>query len=258
MANNIHPTAIIQNGAQLGDNVTVGPYCVIGPDVKIGDGTTLLSHVVIDGHTAIGKRCEIFPFACVGMKTQDLKYAVGNITYVEIGDDTVIREYATIHLGTKDGEATKVGSNCLIMSHCHVAHGCVLGNHVIMSSAAMIAGEVSIEDYAILGGKCGVHQFCRIGTHAMVGGMASIRQDVPPYMIVDGNPAETQAPNSVGLQRRGFSAESRAALKDAFRILYREGLNRTQAIERIQYEVVDLPEIQRLVAFYKTSQRGVL
>ena len=209
MANNIHSTAIIQNGAQLGDNVTVGPYCVIGPDVKIGD-------------------------------------------------DTVIREYATIHLGTKDGEATRVGSNCLIMSHCHVAHGCVLGNHVIMSSAAMIAGEVIVEDMAILGGKCGVHQFCRIGTLAMIAGMTSIRQDAPPYMIIDGNPGAAQAPNMVGLQRRGFSAETRSIIKDAFRLLYREGLNRSQAIERIQYEVPDCPEIKHLIEFYKSSQRGVL
>ena len=257
MATTIHPTAILHPGAQLGEDVTVGPYCVIGPNVKIGDGSTLQSHALLDGHTTLGKRCEIFPFACVGMKTQDLKYA-GGTTYLEIGDETVIREYASIHLGTRDGEATRVGSNCLIMSHCHVAHGCVVGNHVIMSSGSMIAGEVLVEDMAILGGKCGVHQFCRIGTMAMIAGMASIRQDAPPYMIVDEFPAVAKAPNIVGLQRRGLSNEVRTAIKDAFRILYREGLNRTQALERIQYEVADLPEIKHLVEFYKTSQRGVL
>ena len=254
---NIHPTAIIHAGAQLGENVTVGPYCVVGPCVKIGDGATLVSHVVMDGRTTIGRRCEVFPFACIGMKTQDLKYA-GGATYVEVGDDTVLREYATIHLGTKDGEVTRVGSKCLIMSYCHIAHGCVVGNEVIMSSAAMIAGEVTIEDKAIVGGKAGVHQFCRIGAMAMVGGMASVMQDVPPYMLVEGNPAATRAPNIVGLQRRGFSDEARAAIKDAFRLLYREGLNRSQAIERIQYEVADLPEIRHLVAFYKSSSRGVI
>ncbi len=254
---NIHPTAIVHDGAQLAGDVTVGPYCIIGPNVKIGDGTTLISHVVIDGHTTIGRRCEIYPFACIGMKTQDLKYA-GGTTYVEVGDDTVLREYVTIHLGTKDGEVTRVGSGCLIMSYCHIAHGCVVGNQVIMSSAAMIAGEVFIEDKAIVGGKAGVHQFCRIGTMSMTGGCASVRQDVPPYMIVDGNPAATQAPNIIGMQRRGLSQETRTAVKDAFRILYREGLNRTQALERIQYEVADCPEIQHLVEFYKTSQRGVL
>ncbi|MCL1887932.1 MAG: acyl-ACP--UDP-N-acetylglucosamine O-acyltransferase [Kiritimatiellaeota bacterium] len=253
----IHPTAIIHPGAQLGENVTVGPYCVIGPNVKIGDGTTLISHAVVDGHATVGKRCEIYPFACVGMKTQDLKYA-GGTTCLEIGDETVIREYTNIHLGTKDGEATRVGSHCLIMSHCHIAHGCVVGNHVIMSSAAMIAGEVVVEDMAILGGKCGVHQFCRIGTMSMVGGMASVTQDIPPYMLIDGNPAAVRAPNIVGLQRRGFSPEARSAIKDAFRLLYREGLNRTQALERIQYEVADLPEIRHLTGFFKASQRGVL
>ena len=257
MANTIHPTAIVHANARLGDNVTIGPYCVIGPDVKIGDGSTLISHVVIDGHTTLGQRCEVFPFACIGMKTQDLKYA-GGTTYVEVGDDTVLREYVTIHLGTKDGEVTRVGSHCLIMSYCHIAHGCVVGNHVIMSSAAMIAGEVFVEDWAILGGKCGVHQFCRIGTFAMVAGMGSIRQDVPPYMIVDGNPGVTQAPNVIGLQRHGISQEVRTAIKDAFRILYREGLNRTQALERIQYDVPDFPEIQHLIEFYKASTRGVI
>jgi len=257
MSAKIHPTAIIHNGARLGDNVTVGPYCIIGPDVKIGDGATLISHVVVDGHTTIGQRCEIYPFACIGMKTMDLKYA-GGAVYVEVGDDTVLREYVTVHLGTKDGEVTRVGSNCLIMSYCHVSHGCVVGNHVIMSAASMIAGEVVIEDMAILGGKCGVHQFCRIGTMAMVAGMASLRQDAPPYMIVDGNPAATQAPNVVGLQRRGLPQETRSAIKDAFRLLYREGLNRSQAIERIQYEVTDCPEIRHLVEFYKASERGVV
>jgi len=255
--NTIHPTAILHPSAQLGDNITVGPYCVVGPDVKIGDGATLMSHVVVDGHTTLGKRCEVFPFACVGMKTQDLKYA-GGTPFVEIGDDTVLREYATVHLGTRDGEVTRVGSKCLIMAYCHVSHGCVLGNQVILSAGAMLAGEVFVEDMAILGGKCGVHQFCRIGAMAMVGGMSSIRQDVPPYMIAEGNPATTQGPNIVGLQRRGLSQEVRSAIKDAFRLLYREGLNRSQALERIQYEVADLPEIKHLVEFYKASQRGVL
>lgn len=254
---NIHPTAIVHPNARLGDNVTIGPYCVIGEHVTLGDNTNLMSHVVIDGRTTIGQRCEIFPFACLGMKTQDLKYAGGTV-YVEVGDDTVIREYVTINLGTKDGEVTRVGNKCLIMSYCHLAHGCVVGNEVIMSGNSMLAGEVIVEDKAIIGGKAGVHQFCRIGTMSMTGGCATVRQDVPPYMIVDGNPAATQAPNSIGLQRRGLSLETRTAIKDAFRILYRENLNRTQALERIQYEVQDCPEVQHLINFYKTTQRGVL
>jgi UDP-N-acetylglucosamine acyltransferase len=254
---NIHPTAIIQPGAQLDDNVTVGPYSVVGPHVKIGAGSVLQSHVVVDGHTTIGRECQLFPFACTGMKTQDLKYA-GGTTYAEIGDQTVLREFSTVHTGTRDGEVTKVGRKCLIMAYCHVAHGCVVGDNVIMSNCSQLAGEVKVEDCAIIGGMAGVHQFCRIGTLAMVGGGSGTRQDCPPYMIVDGSPAAVVGPNIVGLQRHGFSQEARSAIKEAFRVIYREGLNRTQALERIKYELPDLPEIRRLVEFYQKSERGVL
>ncbi len=255
----IHPTAIIDSQAQLAADVQVGPYAIIGPDVKIGEGTVVQAHAYISGHTTIGRRCEIFPFACIGMKSQDLKYKAGDITYVEVGDDTVLREYSTVHLGTKPGEVTKVGSRCLIMGYCHVAHGCVVGSDVIMSNLATLAGEVQVADHAIIGGMSGIHQFCRIGTHAMVGGTTKIRQDCPPYMLTENAGGETRVlgPNIVGLQRRGFSAEVRAALKEAYRLLYREGLNRSQALERIKYEVEDLPEIRILVDFYATSQRGV-
>lgn len=255
----IHPTAIIAATAQLADSVEVGPYAVIGPDVKIGEGTVVQAHAYIDGHTTIGKRCEVFPFACIGMKSQDLKYHTGDVTYVEIGDETVLREFSTVHLGTKPGEVTRIGNNCLIMAYCHVAHGCVLGNHVIMSNVATLAGEVTVEDFAIIGGLAGVHQFCRIGAHSMVGGASKVRQDCPPYMVFDGSGSEPRVvgPNIVGLQRRGFSQEVRSALKEAFRLLYREGLNRSQALERIKYEVPDLPEIKTLVEFYQSSQRGV-
>ena len=255
----IHPTAIVVAKAQLGKDVEVGPYAIIGPDVKVGEGTVVQAHAYISGHTTIGKRCEIFPFACVGMKTQDLKYQAGDITYAEIGDETVLREFSTVHLGTKPGEVTRVGCNCLIMAYCHIAHGCRVGNHVIMSNLATLAGEVTIEDFAILGGMAGVHQFCRVGTHAMIGGATKIRQDCPPYMVVDasGTDVRVAGPNIVGLQRRGFSAEVRSALKEAYKLIYREGLNRTQALERIKYEIADLPEIKILVDFYQNSQRGV-
>jgi UDP-N-acetylglucosamine acyltransferase len=255
----IHPTAIIDSKAQLADDVEVGPFAVIGPDVKIGSGTVVQAHAYLSGHTTIGKKCEIFPFACVGMKTQDLKYHAGDVTYVEVGDETVLREFSTVHLGTKLGEVTKIGGKCLIMAYCHVAHGCTVGNEVIMSNGAMLAGEVSVGDHAIIGGMVGVHQFCRIGTHAMLGGAAKIFQDCPPFMITDTHGDETRVlgPNIVGLQRRGFGPEVRAALKEAYRILYREGLNRSQALERIRYEVVDLPEIKTLVDFYAATVRGV-
>lgn len=254
----IHPTAIIAPGAEIDDGVTIGPYAIIGSHVKIGKGTVVKTHAVIDGHTTVGESCEIYPFACIGMKTQDLKYD-GSITYVKIGDRTVLREFMTIHLGTKEGESTVLGSDCLIMAYCHLAHGCKVGNHVIMSNNAQLAGEVQVDDWAIIGGMSGVHQFCRVGTHAMVGGASLLRQDAPPYMITEGHDScNVRGPNVVGLQRRGFSQETRSVLKDAFRLLYREGLNRSQALERISYEIPDIPEIQTLVKFYKDSSRGVV
>lgn len=253
---NIHPSAVIHPGAQLGEGVKIGPYSVVGANVKIGDGTVLQSHVVVDGHTTLGRQCQLFPFACIGMKTQDLKYA-GGMTYAEIGDNTVLREFSTVHTGTKDGEVTRVGRGCLIMAYCHVAHGCVLGNEVIMSNSAQLAGEVKVEDMAIIGGMTGVHQFCRIGTMAMIGGGTKVRQDCPPYMIVEGCDPQVMGPNMVGLQRRGVAPEARTALKDAFRLIYREGLNRSQALDRIKYEVPDCPEVQHLAEFYRQSTRGV-
>ena len=255
----IHPTAIVDAKAQLDSDVDVGPYAIIGPDVKIGEGTVVQAHAYVSGYTTIGKRCEIFPFACVGMKSQDLKYKAGDVTYVEVGDETVLREFSTLHLGTKPGEVTRVGSRCLIMAYCHIAHGCAVGNDVIMSNLATLAGEVTIEDFAIIGGMAGIHQFCRIGTHAMIGGATKIRQDCPPFMVVDiaGSEIRVLGPNIVGLQRRGFSSEVRAALKEAYKLIYREGLNRTQALERIKYEVPDLPEVKTLVDFYHNSTRGV-
>lgn len=256
---NIHPTAIVDSKAELAADVEVGPYAIIGPDVKIGEGTIVQAHAYVSGHTTIGKKCQIFPFACVGMKTQDLKFQEGTVTFAEIGDETVLREFSTIHLGTKPGEVTRVGSKCLIMAYCHVAHGCKVGNNVIMSNLATLAGEVTVEDSAILGGMAGIHQFCRIGAHSMVGGATKVRQDCPPYMITESVNGETKVigPNIVGLQRHGFSAEVRSSMKEAYRLLYREGLNRGQALERIKYEMDQSPEIQALIQFYADSQRGV-
>jgi UDP-N-acetylglucosamine acyltransferase len=256
---NIHATAIVDLKAELAADVEVGPFAIIGPNVKIGAGTVVQAHAYLSGHTTIGQKCQIFPFACIGTKSQDLKYQEGDVTYVEIGDNTVLREFSTVHLGTKAGEVTKVGSDCLIMAYCHVAHGCKVGNHVIMANLASLAGEVEVDDFAIVGGMTGVHQFCRIGIHAMVGGATKVRQDCPPFMITEQTTGEVRVlgPNIVGLQRRGFSKETRAALKEAYRFLYREGLNRGQALERIRYEIEQTPEIVTLVKFYAESQRGV-
>lgn len=252
----IHPTAIVAPEAILADTVSVGPYAHIGPNVTIGEGTVVQDHAYVDGHTTIGKDCKIFPFACIGMQTQDLKYD-GGITYLEIGDRNTFREFTTFHLGTKEGEKTIIGNDNLIMAYCHVAHGCILGNHIIMSNSVHLAGEVEVSDYAIIGGMSGVHQFTRIGIHAMIGGFSFIRQDAPPYMITEGRDNVTvRGPNIVGLQRRGFGPEVRSALKEAYRILYRDGLNRSQALERITYEVQEYPEILTLCEFYRTSKRG--
>ena len=255
----IHPSAIVEDGAVLGADVEVGPYAHIGPDVKIGDGTVVKQGAIIDGHTTIGSQCQIFPYACIGMKTQDLKYQDGSVSYVEIGDRTVIREFATVHLGTADGEKTVIGSDCLFMCYCHAAHGVVMGDHVICSNSVQLAGDVHLQDWAIVGGCSAVHQFCTVGKHAMVGGMARITQDIPPYMlcIPKGDEIHVAGPNAVGLARRGFDKEVVATLKEASRVLYRSGLNRSQALERIESDLEQIDEIRDLVAFYRNSKRGV-
>ena len=259
MAITIHPTAIVDKNAQLGEGVDIGPYAFVGGNVKLGAGTVVRQGAIVDGHTTIGEKCQIFPYACVGMKTQDLKYKEGSVSYVEIGDRTVIREFATVHLGTADGEKTIIGSDCLFMAYCHAAHGVILGNHVICSNNVQLAGDVHIQDWAIIGGCSASHQFCTVGKHAMVGGMVKIRQDVPPYMLCDmaDNSQKVIGPNVVGLKRRGFSTEVIQALKEAFRYIYHSGLNRSQALERVENDVEPFAEVKDLVAFYRNSTRGV-
>ena len=255
----IHQTAIVEDGAQLGADVEIGPYAHIGPNVKLGDGTTVGQGAIVDGHTTIGEKCQIFPYALIGMKTQDLKYKEGSVSFVEIGNRTVIREFATVHLGTADGEKTVIGDDCLFMAYCHAAHGVILGNHCICSNSVQLAGDVHLQDYAIVGGCSASHQFCTVGTHAMVGGMVKIRQDFPPYMLGDMSEGSLKiiGVNIVGLTRRGFSREVIHALKDAHRLIYREGLNRSQALERVENDIEPFEEIKKLVAFFRNSQRGV-
>ena len=255
----IHSTAIVEDGAVLGADVEVGPYAHIGANVKLGDGTRVGQGAIIDGHTTIGSQSQIFPYALIGMKTQDLKYQEGSVSYVEIGDRTVIREFATVHLGTADGEKTIIGNDCLFMAYCHAAHGVILGNHVICSNTVQLAGDVHLQDYAILGGCAASHQFCTVGRHAMVGGMCKIRQDVPPYSLSDmvEGTMKVLGPNVVGLTRRGFKREVIQAIKEAFRFIYRDGLNRTQALERVENDIEPFDEIKELVAFYRNSTRGV-
>jgi UDP-N-acetylglucosamine acyltransferase len=252
----IHPTAIIHPKAQIGTNCEVGPYCVIGEHVMLGEGCKLHSHVVIDGHTTLGKRNEIFPFASIGLQTQDLKWK-GGITRVEIGDVNTFREYVTIHSATGDGDATVIGSANHILAYCHVAHDVQLGNHIIMSNVATLAGHVIVEDEAVIGGLAAVHQFCRIGRLAMVGGCSKVVQDVPPFMMADGNPAETRTINKVGMERGGVSEEAQAALKLCYKILFRERLTISNGLTKIEKEVPPLPEVQHLLNFVRASERGI-
>jgi UDP-N-acetylglucosamine acyltransferase len=252
----IHPTAIIHPKAQIGAGCKIGPYCVIGERVTLGDECHLHSHVVIDGHTRLGRANEIFPFAAIGMKTQDLKYKGGQ-PRLEIGDHNVFREGVTIHCATNDGEATVLGSHNLLIIHAHVAHDCILGNHIIMSGFAGLAGHCVVEDHAVFAGYVAVHQFCRIGRLSMIGGCSKIVQDVPPFMIVDGNPGETRTINKVGLERAGVSEAAQSALKRAYKILFREGLTITNALAKIEADLPPLPEVQHLVQFVRASERGV-
>jgi len=252
----IHPTAIIHPGAKIGLQCEVGPYCVIGEHVSLGDGCRLHSHVVIDGHTRLGPGNEIFPFACVGLKTQDLKWK-GGVTSTEIGSNNTFREYVTIHSATSDGEATRVGSHNHILAYCHIAHNCVLGDHIIISNVGTLAGHVTVEDHAVIGGLAAVHQFCRIGKFAMIGGCSKVVQDVPPFMIADGNPAETRTVNKVGLERNGFSEETQHGLRQAYKLLFREGLTIPNAIAKIEKELPASDEMRHLIQFVRASERGI-
>lgn len=252
----IHPTAIIHPGARIGAGCHIGPYCAIGEHVSLGPDCRLHSHVVIDGYTTLGARNQIFPFASIGLQTQDLKWQ-GGITRTEIGDDNTFRESVTVHSATSDGGATRVGSNNHLLAYSHVAHDVVLGNHVVMSNVATLGGHVQVEDYAIVGGLAAIHQFCRIGTLSIIGGCTKIVQDVPPFMLVDGNPGETRTVNKIGLERRGTSAAAQNVLKQVYKIFFREGLTIPNALAKIEQELPGLPEVEHFVKFVRTSERGV-
>ena len=252
----IHPTAIIHPQARLGGNCRIGPYCVIGEHVQLGDGCRLHSHVVIDGHTRLGQENEIFPFASIGLKTQDLKWN-GGITRTEIGDRNTFREYVNVHSATGDGEVTTVGSDNHILAYCHLAHNVTVGHRTIMSNVATLAGHVTVEDYAVIGGLVAIHQFCRVGKMAMIGGCSKVVQDVPPFMIADGNAARTVTVNKVGLERNGVSEAAQTALRQAYKILFRAGLTIPNALEQIEKELPPLPELAYLVKFVRTSERGI-
>lgn len=255
----IHPTAVVGEGARIADDVEIGPYAIIGPHVCIGKGTKVGPHAVIDGWTTIGEGNVIFHHASVGAIPQDLKYR-GEETYLRIGDRNIIREFATLHLGTVTGDGeTTVGSDNLFMAYSHVAHDCHIGNGVVMANAATLAGHVTVQDYVVLGGLCAVHQFVRIGAYAMIGGGTLVANDIPPFVIATGEGRDTRLRglNLVGLKRRGFSDETISLLKKAYRILS-PGKNTLQgALEKLRTELEQSPEIERIVTFIETSQRGV-
>ena len=253
---NIHPSAVVHPDAQIGSNCHIGPFCVIGEHVTLGPECRLHSHVVVDGHTTLGTGNELFPFAAIGLKTQDLKWK-GGVTRTVIGDHNVFRENTTVHSATNDGDATVIGSHNHFLAYTHIAHDCRVGSHIVMSNVGTLAGHVIVEDHAIIGGLAAVHQFCRIGRMAIIGGCSKVVQDVPPFMLADGNPAETKALNKVGLERNGVSEAAQTALKKAFKILFREGLTVSNALVKIEQELPVFPELQHLIAFVKASERGI-
>lgn len=256
LQNNIHPTAIVAPGAVIDEKAQIGPYCVIGENVRIGAGSVLHSHIHIDGWTTIGQDCIISPFASIGGEPQDLKFA-GERSFVHIGDRVKIHEYVTIHRGTGADTVTRIGNDVLLMALVHVAHNCEFGNHVIIANGSGIAGHVIIEDYAIVGGMSGVHQFTKIGRNAMVGGMSRIVQDVPPFVIVNGNPSFVMGLNSVGIARAGISPANRSELKKAYKILYRSGYSLDKAIQTMEAELNMTAEIEHLLRWLRNVERGI-
>ena len=252
----VHSTAVIEEGAQVSEGCHIGPYCVIGANVKLGYGCQLHSHIVVDGHTELGESNTIYPFASIGLQTQDLKHE-GGTTHTRIGSHNTFREYVTINSATGDGDTTVIGGHNNFLAYTHVAHDCQLGDHIVMSNVATLAGHVTVEDRAIIGGLAAIHQYCRIGTMSIIGGCSKVVQDIPPYMLADGNPATTRALNKEGLKRNDMSAESQAALKQAYRILFRSDLTISNAIESTTQEVESTPEVQRLITFLQSTQRGI-
>jgi len=252
----IDPKAVVHPEARLGEGVKIGPFCTVGPQVTLGNGTELKSHVVVDGDTVLGEECVVWPFASLGTQSQDLKFNGGN-PGVRIGDRTTLREYATVNAATADGDLTKVGNDCLLMAYSHVAHDCIVGDGVIMANAATLAGHVIVEDYAILGGLTGVHQFVTVGTLSITGGCSKVVQDIPPYMTADGNPLKIRGINKIGLERKGISSETIKALRDVYKLVYREKMGVKDMMEASQKSIPRLPEVERLESFIETSERGV-
>jgi UDP-N-acetylglucosamine acyltransferase len=252
----VHPGAMVDDGAVLGSGVTVGAGTIIGPGVVVGEGTEIGANVLIERDTVVGRECRIFHGAVLGTEPQDLKFE-GESAPLVIGDRTVIREYATLNRGTRATGRTAVGSDCLLMAYSHVAHDCHLGDRVVIANAVNMGGHVTIGDWAIVGGMTPIHQFVRIGEHAFVGGASRVSKDVAPYVRAAGDPLVLSGLNSVGLRRRGFGPAVRLELKRAYRMFFLSELNVSQAIERARQELDLLPEVERFIAFFESTERGV-
>lgn len=254
----IHPSAIVDPSAKLADDVSVGPWSIIGPDVEIDSGTEIASHVVIKGPTKIGKNNRFFQFCSIGEECQDKKYG-GETTYLEIGDENIFRESCTVHRGTvQDESITRIGSRNLFMVNVHVAHDCIVGNDGILANNVALAGHVRVGDFAILGGFTAVHQFCQIGSHVMCGAGTVLLKDLPDYVMANGNPAQPHGINAEGLKRRGFSPESIRAIRRAYKTIYRQKLKVDQAIDILRVSLEETPELKPLISSLEASTRGII
>lgn len=252
----IHPTAIIADGAEIHETVHIGPYAVIGPNVKIGSGTRIGAHAVIDGHTTIGEDCRLFAGASVGLEPQDLSYK-GEPTGVIMGNRVTLREYATIHRGTGD-RFTTVGDDCFFMNYSHIAHDCQVGKGVILANSATFGGHCKVGDFVVAGGLVVFHQHVRVGRMVMIGGLSGTRADLPPFAMCDERPSRVMGVNAVGMKRQKFGPELRREIKNAYKLIYRSGLNYANALAKIETELPPLPELKEIVDFYRTSKRGVV
>jgi UDP-N-acetylglucosamine acyltransferase len=254
---NIHPTAIISPDSEIARGVKIGPYAVVGPEVEIGPETEIGPHAVIEGHTRLGEKIKVFQFASIGAPPQDLKYA-GEPTRVEIGDQTIIREFVTVHRGTQGGGGiTRVGKQCMLMAYCHVAHDCQVGDYVIMANGVTLGGHVEIGEHAIIGGLSAIHQFCRIGAYAFLGGMSGVNKDIPPYVKYWGQRDHLYGLNLVGLRRQGLSREVIDALKEAYRVIFQGGDTVRDALDVVESRFGAMPEVKRFTEFIRSSKRGV-
>ncbi|MEQ1852168.1 MAG: acyl-ACP--UDP-N-acetylglucosamine O-acyltransferase [Chthoniobacteraceae bacterium] len=253
----IHPTAVIDPSAEIGAGCEIGPYCIVGAGVVLGENCWLQHHVSLTGPACFGGGNRFYAFCSIGQRTQDLKYE-REPTHLVVGSENTFREFVTVNRGTAPGATTTIGNRGLFLAYCHIAHDCIVGDDVIFSNNGTLAGHVTVENHVVLGGFTAVHQFCRLGRHAMTGGCSKIVQDVPPFMLADGNPARVRGINKVGLERQGHPAETLRSLKEAYRLLYRSQLNVAQAVEQVRAELPDSPEIGHLIAFVTQSARGII